>query len=162
MDKYERWDTLREKYPNLRLSLPWPHKDNEAIYWGEPTINDLVLFSNTLRYCSVMLNIASTVSIDAAITNTPVVCVGFHPAKKNEGEFYKDVHFSEHYTPIMETGATPLSISLEELITMVCEQLVLQGKFEQQRHLLTDSFLPETIKYSTETIIDLFNNGFNQ
>jgi hypothetical protein len=161
MDKYGRWDILRAKYPNISLSLPWPHNDEESVYWSEPTLGDLVLFSNTLRYSSVMLNIASTVSIDASITNTPIVCVGFHPTKKNESEFYKDVHFSEHYAPIMETGATPLAVSLEELTIMVCEQISIPGKFEKQRSLLKNRFLPETIKSSSETIVDLLNNVAN-
>ena len=162
MDKYERWFTLLEKYPNISLSLPWPHQDKDSVYWGEPTLSDLVLFSNTLRYCKVMLNIASTVSIDAAITNTPIVCVGFHPTKMNEGDFYRDVHFSEHYAPVMETGATPLAISLEDLITKICDQINIPAKFEKQRNSLKNRFLPGSIKSSTEKIIDLLNNGANQ
>lgn len=161
MDKYERWNTLLAKYPHISLSLPWPHNDKEAIYWGEPTLDDLVLFSNTLRYCSVMINIASTVSIDAAITNTPIVCIGFHPTRMLESEFYRDIHFSEHYAPIMETGAPPLAISIEDLITKVCDQVAMPGQFEKQRSSLKNRFLPGTLKSSAETIIDLLNNVTN-
>jgi hypothetical protein len=106
-----------------------------------------------------MLNIASTVSIDAAITDTPVVCLGFHPTVKTEGEFYNEVHFSEHYAPIMETKATPLANSVEELVSLVCEQLQNPVKLQNQRKVLKNRFLPTEIQSSASILLNALQNG---
>ena len=161
MDNYDRWDNLLQKHPSIVVSMPWEHKDSKSVFWGNPTLNDLILFSNILRYSNVMLNIASTVSIDAAITNTPIVCVGFHPTIKTESEFYNEVHYSEHYAPIMQTMATPLANSVEELTTLVCEQLQNPKKLEAQRVELKEKFLPAEIQSSAfvllKTLTDVGN-----
>ena len=158
MDDYERWNILLQKHPNIILSLPWSHDDKNAIFWGNPNLNDLKLFSNTLRYASIMLNIASTVSIDAAICNTPIVCVGFHPNNKKESVFYNEVHFSEHYLPIMNTNAVPLATSIENLLVLMKENITYPEKLNAERLLLKKYFVPENIKSSTETIIEILNN----
>lgn len=158
MDDYERWNSLLQKFPSITLSLPWAHDDKKAIFWGNPSVLDLKLYSNTLRYASIMLNIASTVSIDAAICDTPIVCLGFHPNNKNENTFYNQVHFSEHYLPIMKTNATPLANSLNELLVLMKENLKFPEKLKAERLLLKKYFVPENIKSSTEIIIEILNN----
>lgn len=158
MDDYDRWNILVQKFPNITLSLPWAHDDKNAIFWGNPNIDDLKLFSNTLRYASIMLNIASTVSIDAAICNTPIVCLGFHPNNQKESIFYNEVHFSEHYLPIMNTNAVPLATSIENLLVLTKENIIYPEKLNEERLLLKKYFVPENLKSSAETIIEILNN----
>lgn len=158
MDNYERWNKVLKMHPSIFVSIPWEHKDENSTFWGNPTIADLILFSNTLRYSSVMLNIASTVSIDAGITDTPVVCLGFHPTIKTEGEFYNEVHFSEHYAPIMQTKATPLANSVEELIDLIIDQLQNPEKLKAQRLELKRRFLPKEIQSSASVLLNTLMN----
>ena len=158
MDNYERWNKLLKMHPSIFVSIPWEHKDDNSTFWGNPTIDDLILFSNILRYSSVMLNIASTVSIDAGITDTPVVCLGFHPTIKTEGDFYNEVHFSEHYAPIMQTKATPLANSVEELIDLITDQLQNPENLKAQRLELKGLFLPKEIHSSASVFLNTLMN----
>jgi hypothetical protein len=153
MDDYERWKPLLARYPNVIVSIPWSHQDSKSIFWGNPTLDDLILFSNVLRYSSVMLNIASTVAIDAAITDTPIVCVGFHPSVKTEGDFYNEVHYSEHYAPIMQTQATPLADSMLSLLDLVKEQVENPNKLQKERICLKEYFLARDIKSSSSLLV---------
>lgn len=161
MDNYDRWDNLLQKHPSIVVSMPWEHKDSKSVFWGNPTVDDLIFFSNILRYCNVMLNIASTVSIDAAITNTPTVCVGFHPTIKTEGNFYYELHYSEHYAPIMKSGATPLAKSSKELITLICEQIKNRRRLENERRSLKNRFSPNLPRLSSSIILEVLMNDKN-
>ncbi len=122
MDDYDRWDKLLTDYPFIRVSYPWSHANKKTLFWGEPSTEDLEIFSNTLRYCELVINIASTVSIDAAILDKPIVCVGFSSNSENKfSSLYYNFHYSDHYKPIMKTGATPLSTTLENLLALSVE-----------------------------------------
>jgi hypothetical protein len=122
MDDYDRWNALLADHPSIRVSYPWPHRDQQNLFWGEPSEVDLILFSNMLRYCDLVLNISSSISIDAAVLDKPVVCVGFSSDVSNTFHtLYKDFHYSDHYAPIMKTGAIPLSDDLDSLIALSLE-----------------------------------------
>lgn len=119
MDDYDRWADVLNRCPEVCVSYPWPHRNKNDIYWGEPTLDDVIRFSNMLRYSDLVLNIASTVSIDAAILDKPVVCVGFSSDRSDPlNSLYYDFHFSTHYAPIMDTGGTPLATDLDELVSL--------------------------------------------
>jgi hypothetical protein len=155
MDQYERWDTLLEKYPTVFLSIPWTHNSPETIYWGEPTIEDLSMFSNTLRYASVMLNIGSTVSIDATITDTPTVCIGFHPTNEKESAFYYNGQcHSEHFKPIMELGSSPLTVSMKELMDVIRLQIADRNQFSKERKATVNYFIPTDNRLASTIITE--------
>lgn len=154
MDKYERWDALLAKHSNIFLSIPWTHDNPETIYWGEPTVEDLAVFSNTLRHAEVMLNIASTVSIDAAITDTPTICIGYHPANEKESTFYHDVHYSKHYKPIMELGSSPLVVSIEELIEKIALQIEDRNQLSKEREATVNYFIPTESRLASTIITE--------
>jgi hypothetical protein len=119
MDNYDRWDELLRRYSNIRRNIPWEHKENRSVSWGEPSIDDLILFGNALRYSSVMLNIASTVTIDAAITNTPSICLGFHPEDKIESQKYYNYHFSDHFAIVSQIGSSPIAVNEEQFLELI-------------------------------------------
>lgn len=155
MDDYNRWNEMLKLNPTVILSIPWKHEDSDSLFWGEPSAEDIVLFSNILRHGSVVLNIASTIAIDAAITDTPVVCIGFHPTIEYESKFYNDVHYSKHYAAIMETKATPLINSLEGLVAEITDQLEFPDKLKLERNELKNRFKPQNIVSSKNLIKDI-------
>ena len=52
------------------------------------------LLGETLIYSDIVINIASTITIEAAIFDTPVICIGFHP----DGTAAADASMREYYT----------------------------------------------------------------
>lgn len=154
MDDYERWNEINSCFPNIKVSYPWSHQDQSDTYWGQPSLEDIILFSNTLRYCSVVLNIASSVSIDAAILDRPVVCVGFSSDRANKyNSLYRDYHYSHHYQPIMETGATPIGLDLGQLVEQIMDALSAPNKLSQNRKQLVSLLCGEMDGSSTERIV---------
>ena len=64
------------------MNEPWPTYNKNYHNWGIPTVQDIIFYSNLIKHSSVVLNIASTVAIDAAILDIPTICLGFHPENK--------------------------------------------------------------------------------
>lgn len=155
MDNYDRWNELLAEFPEVRVNYPWAHQDGQNLFWGEPSVEDMVLFSNTLRYSSLILNIASTISIDAAILDKPVVCVGFSSDASNAyNSLYHNFHYSDHYAPIMKTGATPLSIDLESLLTLSLQALQHPQQLSEKRRQMVELLCGDADGKASERIVN--------
>lgn len=115
MDEYGRWASLEAQFPQLVVSRPWKH-ESVSRFWAIPSSEEVALLGNTLRHADATLTVASTTALDSAVVDTPVVCVGFHPsAEPWEDRFYRDAHYSQHYRPLMESGATPMADGMDTL-----------------------------------------------
>ena len=155
MDDYTRWNSVLTNFPAVKVSYPWSHDDGQNLFWGEPSVGDLVLFSNTLRYSSLVLNIASTISIDAAILDKPIVCVGFSSDASNSfNSLYHNFHYSDHYAPIMKTGATPLSVNLEGLVEHCMKSLQDPQQLSTKRKQMVELLCGATDGRATERIVN--------
>ena len=118
MDKFERWEKILKRSDNVYLNEPWPAYNKNYHNWGIPSVEDIIFYPNLIKHSSVVLNIASTVSIDAAILDIPTICIGFHPENKKEGKFYHDLHFTEHYKDITSIGSVDLATDKENFIEL--------------------------------------------
>lgn len=119
MDAYSRWAGVAERFPNAVLSRPWKHK-SDSRFWAIPSAEEVALLGNTLRHADATLTVASTTALDSAVVDTPVVCVGFHSnAEAWEQRFYHDAHYSQHYRPLMESGATPIATEMGSLLALL-------------------------------------------
>jgi hypothetical protein len=159
LDNYDRWQFLFEKFKGrLRLSIPWSHpvKENPAL--GMVTEEDMVKFVNLLRYAETVLNIASTVTIDAAIVNTPVICLGYHPSNSSESECYYNYHFSEHYKILMKFGASPIALNGEELISLIHKDIENRERLSVNRDQLASYYIEDYKKSSAEKLIRILLN----
>ena len=79
--------------------------------------DDQRLLVGSVREADVCINMASTMSLDAAAVDTPVVCVGFAlPPGSAEDQFCSDVYSTDHFAPIIESAGVRLARSLDELV----------------------------------------------
>ncbi len=74
----------------------------------------------TLAHSDVIVNFASTTTVEAALFDTPVVNIGFDdtqglPLPLSIARYYQ----FEHYRPVVETGAASIARSPEELVQAV-------------------------------------------
>ena len=105
--------------------------EDSAIRWQVPGVrtafHDRLLsreeervFRETLAHSDVIVNIASTITIDAAVFDTPVVCVGFdidgpRPLLHSIRRLYQ----FEHYAKLAETAGFRLAQSPAHLVELV-------------------------------------------
>ena len=139
MDRYARWATVRAQQTDVRWDIPWQHDDGMA-FWAVPKVDEVATLGNTLRFAGAVLNVASTVALDAAVVDTPIVGVGCHPsADAAEARFYRDVHWSHHYRPISESGAAPVGETLSEVMDLLLEAVTDRGLRRDARKRLVRS-----------------------
>src|SRR5205085_10471385 len=78
VDDGSRYRALREKFPEMIFAQPaWSHTDPGN--WGRciPKREDVQFLANLTRHADVNVNLASTMTLDFAIHDRPVVNVAF-------------------------------------------------------------------------------------
>jgi len=124
LDDYDRWDALASRLPALRVHRPWIHPVTGAAYWGSPKDHDIALLTNSLRHSSLVISIGSTIALDCAVIDVPIVNVGFHPDSGSlEDLYYHNAHYSHHYEPITRSTAAPVASNIGELINLANEAI---------------------------------------
>lgn len=115
-DNTGRFEELSKKYENLTLQIPF-EQNKERYWWFEPTLEDLKIFINTLKYCDLNINMCSSITLDCAIFNKPVINIAFttnlkHPKARRLPHNYK----STHYKRIVEENAVKIAHNLDDLM----------------------------------------------
>ena len=104
---------LRYDYPGVRFS------EKRGIDW-DMSPQELFHLSDTLHHMSLIICYASSISVDAALLDRPVININFEPitGKSVDGSAIK-FYAMAHYKKALETGGIRLVNSEQELITWV-------------------------------------------
>jgi hypothetical protein len=98
------------------------------------TIDDLERMAALLRAADVMVNFATTVTLEAAIVDTPTLLVAFSPIDPDEMQRYVvDLHFKMHYKDLVERDLVPIAWNREDLIGWINRYLDDPGLYREQR-----------------------------
>lgn len=86
-----------------------------------PTGETMVEWVNTMRHADIIVNLCSSVALDAAIFDKPIINVTFDPEPgQPNAELINDINYKwEHYKPITESGATWLAKDISGIIEAV-------------------------------------------
>jgi hypothetical protein len=110
-DDVARWQPALASAPGLVLSTPHAR---DGRFGTEEAQAKLV---SSVAHADVCVNMASTMSLDAAVLDVPAVCVGFALARGSvEDRLAAACHATTHYAPIVESGAVRLAHSMDELV----------------------------------------------
>lgn len=120
---YRSEDAELEKIPNITVVRPGiPSMDrNPERFDFEFRIDDTKELAATLKYADVIINSGSTMTIDAACFDTPIINMAF------DGDMGKDVYErsaerllkKDHYAPILASGGVAVVDTKEELIEAI-------------------------------------------
>jgi len=112
------------KRPWLRFYLPGRRFSKKRGTDWDMDFKDLALLSDTLRHASLVICYASSISIDAAVFDKPVVNLDFE-VKPGQLMIKSPTRFFDmsHYKKALATGGIRLVHSKEELSDWVCKYL---------------------------------------
>jgi hypothetical protein len=80
----------------------------------------MVNLASTIHYSDVVVNIASTMAIDAAVMDKPVVAVAFRSkSNRHRGKYFADIFDHSHYRKLVQTAGLRLAHSPEALTQAV-------------------------------------------
>ena len=116
LDDYERWTRVARENPRLVVTEPWPQTG------PAPDAAAQARLVSTLLHADACINVASTMSLDAAILDVPVICAAFALGESSaEHDACRTYYATDHYRPIVESGGVRLAGSLDDLLTRTLE-----------------------------------------
>lgn len=105
---------IRRRFPHVVIQGSQRHWQRHP-FQGEEAIGEWI---NTLRHADVVINLSSTIAIDAAIFDRPVVNLNFdpQPGRPNE-QMIKEVNTRwNHFYPIAQSGGVWLANDIDEVV----------------------------------------------
>jgi hypothetical protein len=116
-----RFDAVRRR--GVCVARPWEFCAAEPS-WSHPNPRDMEILIATLRHAAVNVNFFSTMTLDFALCDTPVVNVAIEtPASRAAGVDVGLFYHYEHYRPVLEERAVRLARTIEEMVEQVSAYL---------------------------------------
>jgi hypothetical protein len=98
------------------------------------TTADLERMAALARAADVMVNFATTVTVEAAIVDTPTLLVAFSPIDPDEMQRYVvGLHFKMHYKDLVERDLVPVAWNRDQLVGWVNRYLDAPDLYREQR-----------------------------
>jgi hypothetical protein len=97
--------------------------------------SDIAEWVNTFVHADVVVNLASTVTVDAALCGRPIVNLDFdpEPGHPNQQLVNEVNHYWTHFKPIAESGGVWSVRNYDEMATAISQYLATPGLHAQQR-----------------------------
>ena len=121
-DDGQRWREHAEFFARHRTVLqhtsPPTHMDNGGFVPPTDFFRDQI---NCLKHAAVVLNTASTLTVDAAILDRPVICFGYDTQCDPKFPNGRALEYSQsnHYRTLVETGGVRVVRALEECLAAI-------------------------------------------
>lgn len=114
--------------------------------WLTPKFDDAFTLINTLRHCSLGINIASTISLELCMFDKPVINIAYDPTSGNELGLRNARFYSfEHYKPVVDSGAVKVVADPEEMKAAIAEFLRDPSAGSSARKNLINKFFGSTL-----------------
>jgi hypothetical protein len=119
VDEGSRYLAVRGRYPEMIFAQPaW--LDTEPGNWARciPKAEDVQFLANLTHHADVNVNLASTMTLDFAIHDRPVVNVAFDasdPPADGRLPLWEYFYRFEHYRPVVKIGAARFARSADQL-----------------------------------------------
>jgi len=144
------------KYLNNPLvTFDFPDSYTETLQWN-PTRAGMIHLANTLRHTDVVVNVASTVTIEACILNVPVVILGFSLTQPDRfKEKVVDGSWKTHYRYILERNGAYIAKDPADLIRSINQYLMEPSLHREERRSVARDLCYGCDGKSTERIASL-------
>ncbi|WJW76711.1 hypothetical protein QVG61_06395 [Thiohalobacter sp. IOR34] len=135
-DRSERYDELRSKYNNVAFTYAGKSLQNDNQWVPSP--NDIDLLVNQLHHSDVIVNVASTMTLEGFAAGKPSVNIGFDLGLINSLHYpLRDYYKSRHYRDLVDMDAVYLANNYEEFYAMLEKALAHPDeKRHNQKHVL--------------------------
>jgi hypothetical protein len=104
----------------------WPSRKDAQLFAGssnDQLLKEYKILISSLFYQAVQINIASTMTLDSAIFDKPVINVGFDATSVGYWAQVKHYYRYDHYIPVTDSGAVDVVYNENELKKSILEAL---------------------------------------
>lgn len=135
-DREKRYEDVQSRFPEVPFTLAGANLSEDQDW--VPTRGDIDLLVNQLHHCDVIVNMASTMTLEGFAANKPSINIGFDLGLVlNKRYPMADYYKSRHYRDIVESGSARLVENFDEMFSAIDDHL--DGKtadVELQRRIL--------------------------
>ena len=128
----------------------------------DPTAAENTDFANTLRHSDVVVNILSTIALDAACFDRPTINALYGGVYQNGRDVTHKMAEVVHYQWVFATGATLVARSAEELREAINQCLLDPQSKQAERKLLIDRLCYKVDGKSAERIVEVIETVLGQ
>jgi hypothetical protein len=132
LDDWSRWSAISDSSQRVLLSYAWDTiPDDER--WALPTAADQARFVSSVAYANACLNIASTMTLDAAVLDRPVIGIRFDRENDAPQEIIYGAYDAEHYRPLVDSGGLRLAHNWQELMALMRQAIEVPEQDRENR-----------------------------
>jgi hypothetical protein len=138
LEDWERWSSLSSDRERVILSPAWdtpPDRDG----WTLASPEDQARLVSTIAHAEACVNIASTMSLDAAILDRPVIGIDFRTEPESPQEILYEEYQAEHYHSLVESGGLRLARSWSDLMSLMRRATEIPDEDREQRAAMVRS-----------------------
>jgi hypothetical protein len=145
-----RWDRVRS-LSDVVITTPW--KEDPDLEWGNITDEEIHLLCGSLKHSQCVINICSTMSLDAVFCDRPVVAPAYDIGPElNYSRHVARLYRQEHFLPITQSGAIQLVDGPEAAVAAILRALNSPKDHEAARRRLTALMLGRPVGESSSFI----------
>ena len=115
LDDRSRWASISTGSDVVNVSPAW-ESDSDQQGWTLGTVKEQARFLGLLEHSDACINIASTISLDAAILDRPVIGIDFSAEPDSPREILYEEYETDHYRPLVDSGGIRLAHRWTELM----------------------------------------------
>lgn len=151
-DDGTRYKRLREKYKDVAFSIPGERSKGNIMEWA-PDFDEIKNLVNIVNHCNVLINVASTMTIDSALLDKPVINVRYYFSKNNARPPWGIyIYQTTHYSPLVSTGGFRIADTPEDLINYINLYLENPGLDREGRKKIVDLVCGSNVGKASEKI----------
>ncbi|HKV49586.1 MAG TPA: hypothetical protein VJO52_00155 [Gemmatimonadaceae bacterium] len=118
LETRDRWRPVTDVFPNVVVCTAWETAP-DADGWTLSHPDDQAMLVSSLTHAVACVNVASTISLDAAILDRPVLGIDFSDEPTAPQDVMYQEYEAEHYRPLVQLGGLRLAHSWGELMTLI-------------------------------------------
>ena len=118
LETRDRWRPVTDVFPNVVVCTAWGTAP-DADGWTLSHPDDQAMLVSSLTHAVACVNVASTISLDAAILDRPVLGIDFTAEPTAPQDIMYQEYEAEHYRPLVQLGGLRLAHSWGELVTLI-------------------------------------------
>lgn len=121
-DDWARWQPLRRASGKLRISNGLS-ATGESGASAVPTLENQACLVSSLVHSEACINIASTITFDAAILDRPVIGIRFENETDAPREVLYEEYDTDHYRPLVESGGLRIAHDWDEMLALMSDAI---------------------------------------
>src|SRR3989339_470667 len=155
-------DVFKKLKNKARVAVDTYRITNFLVDKWDPSVEEMVDFINTLYHCDIMVNAASTLTLDAVCFDKPIINIGFGCNYEEGNRQGRDItnislYTSEHVAWVLETGGAKKVDSPHELKDQINEYLLNPQLNSKEREVLRKNLCYRLDGKSSERGVHILN-----